>query len=155
MVKKFIIPPLFFRFILQTNNDFTFNYISYIFVGSFSTQIAQSAYDEVKKEVEAEKKAKVSSDNPLSASSADTWEFMGVRVQPPRAVLGLVTGLSEATRRVDTVIADEVSVCLIDILCLCLLFISYVLISYIHRLLTVTVASTPARSSRRRGRTSE
>jgi hypothetical protein len=69
----------------------------------------------VKQEVEAEKRAKISSgEHPnglFNESSPDTWEFMGVRVKPPKVVLCIATGLTQATQRVDNVIADEASVC--------------------------------------------
>lgn len=83
-------------------------------IGSFSTQIAQSAYDEVKKEVEAEKESKLASgsQDALVSSNRDTWEFMGLKVKPPQVILGVTTGLTDASRRVDTVIADEVRLCL-------------------------------------------
>ena len=107
------------------------------YTGSFSTQIAQSAYEEVKKEVDAEKRAKISAEHPNSSnqSSSDTWEFMGLRVKPPKAILGITTGLTEATRRVDNVIADEVCVCIFP-----LMFISIYVGPYIRiRVLTLIV----------------
>ena len=70
---------------------------------------------DIKKEVEAEKKEKAAagpSQQAVAGASGDTWEFMGLQVKPPQALLGITSGFSNATRRVETVIADEVSISL-------------------------------------------
>lgn len=93
-------------------------FLSYTFhgLGSLSTQLAESTYNEIKKETEKEKDNKNSQIdagassiiNGSNGNNSSMIDIMGLKLEIPQAVKAISDGFLSAGKRVDSVIEDEV-----------------------------------------------
>ena len=89
----------------------------YIYTGTFSTQIAEATFNEIKAETELDKAAKNTSSNTTSvldgvemSGGVEGLEVFGKKIVLPKVVKEVRDSIRLATERIDAVILNEVSI---------------------------------------------
>lgn len=79
-------------------------------IGSLSTQLAESTYNEIKKETEMENQRTVSSNSSMlgNENNNSSFDMMGLKLEIPQVARNIFHEFSNAGKRVDSVIEDEV-----------------------------------------------
>ena len=78
--------------------------------GSLSTQLAESTYNEIKKETDMENQITVANNSSIVVNgNSSTFDLMGLKMEIPQVARTVFNEFSSAGKRVDSVIEDEVS----------------------------------------------